>query len=191
MYDHIQGKLLALSAEEAVVFVNGLGFKLHVPSNAIGLAPSIGNTVTFYTSLVVREDSHKLFGFPTLEERALFEKLTTISGIGPKTALGIVGHISVEELRLALDSADVKLLSKLPGIGKKTAERLIIEMRGKLPHGTALKNHDHVVADGINALINLGYNTLQAQKVIRTAFESFSSPPSLKELISTALKIRS
>ena len=139
-----------------------------------------------------------LSGFLNRKERDFFEKLSDVSGIGPKTALSLIGHMDSSALEEAISSANIFLLSKVPGIGKKTAERLIVELKdkiktgfkGDLPsvNGTEVKEEDNTVSDALNALMNLGYNTMQAQKAIKKALEHTGETPELSKLITTALK---
>jgi Holliday junction DNA helicase RuvA len=157
--------------------------------------PAIGREAVLYLSLIVREDAHTLFAFSLKEERNLFELLTSISGIGPKTAAGIIGHMDISSFQRAIASSDTRLLNKLPGIGKKTAERLVIEMRDKFKGGKkagavqlALSHEEGVIGDAINALIHLGYNALDADKAVQKAIASNQEETDLGRLITTALK---
>ncbi len=187
MYDYLKGKLIAASPTHATLEVSGIGYALHIPLSTYSKLPQPGKEALLYTSLVVREDSHTLFAFHTAEERDLFQTFCAISGIGPKTALSLVGHLDQADLHTAITSANVPLLSKIPGIGKKTAERLILEMRDKMLKGNTSSAPVHH-SDAMNALINLGYNSMQAQKALKKALAHFDSEPELGELIRVALK---
>ncbi len=146
---------------------------------------------------MIREDAHKCYGFIEREQRDLFESLIDISGIGPKTALSLLGHMDISDLHYAISQEKSDLICKIPGIGKKTSERLIIEMRDKIkkfddktganPH-SANNKEQSLASDAISAMINLGYNTAQAQKAIKTAMER-SQSPNLAGLITAALKL--
>lgn len=199
MLEYIKGTLVSMNPHQAVVDVGGLGYLIHIPLSTLSSAPPIGKEVLFYISSVIREDSHRNFGFLTQEERNLFEKISAVSGIGPKTALAIIGHLDSTALQSAITTANSTLLSKIPGIGKKTAERLIIELRDKILKGLkkspllnsskkTLSADDQIVNDALSALINLGYNTLQAQQAINKSLAHFKDNPlEISSLIRTAL----
>lgn len=131
MIGRLSGKLVHKQPPQLLVDVGGVGYELEAPMSTFYKLPAVGAAVTLYTHLTVREDAHLLFGFFTLNEKALFRALIRISGVGPKLALAILSGISAEEFWGAIRAGDVVRFSKLPGIGKKTAERLIVEMRDK------------------------------------------------------------
>lgn len=197
MYDYISGILKTISPSKVTVDINGIGYKIHIPLSAYNKLPQINEKVTFFTSFIVREDSQTLYGFLSVDERNLFETVTTVSGIGPKTGLTLIGHIDINHFHSAISSSNIKLISKVPGIGKKTAERLIIEMRDKiksfdkssLPNTdtTSLKESSQV-SDALSALLNLGYNHLQAQKAVNKAVVENGGELDTGKLISIALK---
>ena len=197
MFEYIKGTLVEISPQKAVVDVNGMGYLLYIPLSSFSAAPPIGEEVIFYISPVIREDSYRNFAFLSCEERDLFEKISDVSGIGPKTALALIGHLDSTNLETAITTANVTLLSKIPGIGKKTAERLIVELRDKILKGIkkmplpssskTLKPEDRVINDALSALINLGYNSLQAQQAIKKALTHYDDPPPIGDLIKTAL----
>lgn len=189
MFEFIRGTLVSSSPIKAVIDVRGVGYALFVPINSH--LPNQGEEVTLYTSLIIREDAHTLFGFLTLEERDLFESLRAVSGIGPKTALALIGHMTIDVLYSAISQADAKSIAKTPGIGKKTAERLIIEMRDKLKglvHKSAPTKEVSTNSDALNALIHLGYNQAAATKAIQKVLDQADSEPPLPELITSALR---
>ncbi|MCB1107779.1 MAG: Holliday junction branch migration protein RuvA [Chlamydiia bacterium] len=197
MFEYIKGTLTSITPHKAVVDVQGVGYLIHIPLSAFSSMPPIGKDILFYISSIYREDSHKNFGFLTEEERDLFEKISSISGIGPKTALALIGHLDSNTLESAITTANASLLSKIPGIGKKTAERLIIELRDKVLKGLKkaplptkgkkeMTEEDHMVSDALSALMNLGYNALQAQKALEKAL-SKEKPMHLSDLIRSAL----
>jgi Holliday junction DNA helicase RuvA len=195
MIYHLKGTLTEASPLHITIDVHGVGYGILTPINTLGKLPQIGKEILLYTSLQVREDSQKLYGFLTKEERALFEKLIEISGIGPKTALSLLGHLEISDLEIALQQSNTALLSKVPGIGKKTAERLTIEMKDKIKSlkGTSLTGISSLketgpVADAISALINLGYSAVQAQKAVNSAAKDIGKEPQLADLIKVALK---
>jgi holliday junction DNA helicase RuvA len=142
---------------------------------------------------VVREDSHTLYGFLKQQERDLFELLITLSGIGPKTALALIGHVEYEHFYRAIAESDLRLLGKIPGIGKKTAERLVIEMRDKLKildksYPISSDGKDLKISDAIQALINLGYPAFEAQKAVKIAQLKAGEKADTALLISLALR---
>lgn len=192
MFESIQGVLKDKTPERAVVETHGISYRLQIPLNTYMHLPLPNTSVLLYLSQVIREDAHTLYAFHGKEERDLFEILITLSGIGPKTALALVGHIEMSVFQQAIAAADVRLLSKIPGVGKKTAERLIIEMRDKFK-GAGKKGKmtpmvsDGVQGDAINALINLGYNPLQAQKAVQAAYQE-NKEEDLGQLITAALR---
>lgn len=198
IFEYIKGTLISINPHKAVVDVGGIGYLLHIPLSAFSAMPPIGNEIIFYISSVIREDSHKNFGFLNLEERDLFEKISGISGVGPKTALALIGHLDTQALESAITTANSTILSKIPGIGKKTAERLIVELRDKVLKGLKksplkatpqkeLSEDDQKMNDALSALMNLGYNSLQAQQALKKALSNFKETPELSILIRTAL----
>jgi Holliday junction DNA helicase RuvA len=165
MIGRIAGKLLEKHPPQIVVDVQGVGYELDVPMSTFYQLPATGADVSLYTHLVVREDAHQLFGFATEAERRVFRQLLRISGIGARTALSVLSGLSVADLRDAVSAQDTGRLTKVPGIGKKTAERLLLELRDKLDAvaGTAAaaKGGGHS-SDIVNALLALGYNDREA-----------------------------
>ena len=132
MYSFIKGTLVETKPQDIIVETYGIGYKIFVPSDVIGKMPQIGQQVHLHLSYVVRELSQSLYGFLSTQERALFEALMDVSGIGPKLALSIIGHMPPAVLAGCIKNHQIPSLTKIPGIGKKTAERLIIELRDKI-----------------------------------------------------------
>ena len=198
MYEYITGTLIQTSPSKAIIEAHGIGYCLLIPINLFSKLPDVGKQATLYTSFVVREDSQKLFGFLASAERDLFESLIEVSGIGPKTALCLIGNLELGQLESAISQGNLPLICKIPGIGKKTAERLIVEMRDKIKKGMGrasglhslhgMDNEPGVVADAICALVNLGYNSALAQKAIKTALSRIGEEPELAALITSALR---
>lgn len=195
MYESIQGVLKDKEPLRAIVEAGGIGYRLSIPLSTYTRLPALETPVRLYLSHVVREDAHTLYAFLHKEERDLFETLTTISGIGPKTAAGIIGHMEIGAFQRAVAASDVKLLSKVPGIGKKTAERIVIEMRDKFKGSSgkkgmtiALSHADSLIGDAMNALLNLGYNPMEAQKAVEAAMKEKKEETDLGRLISAALQ---
>lgn len=193
MFEFIRGKMVQSIPSKAVVDVNGVGYGLVISLKTFQKLPNIGSEVFFYVAPVIREDGHYLYGFLNLEDKKLFEQLICISGVGPKTAIGILGHVDIGDFQMAIVQGNAALLSKVPGIGKKTAERLIIELKDKFnAQEVSLTSSagpaNSVASDAISALINLGYNPLEAQKAIKKVLSLHEKQPSLSELISGALR---
>lgn len=177
MYAYIKGEIVDLSEDNVVIECNDIGYNIHVPASMIARLPGVGSTVKIYTYTSVKEDSFNLFGFLSKDELEMFKLLITVSGIGPKGALSIISEMGVNELRLAIISGDSKTISKAPGIGKKSAERIIIDLRNKVdivseqdnenvPIMNAFTNSD-AKNDAIEALTSLGYSPTEALKAVR------------------------
>ena len=187
MYDFITGKLVRVGENLAVVEVGGLGYQVTVPSPTVDAV--IGQThVRLHTTMRVRDDRLILYGFATVEERAIFERLCTISGVGPGTALVILSGIPIDEFRAAVLNNEVKTLQRVKGIGKKTAERLILELRdvlaaepiGPLP---TRKRGGQKEEDAIGALVALGFPPGHAEEAVRTALRDLPEDATLEQLI--------
>ncbi len=175
MYAHIRGILSEKLSDSVVIDASGVGYELSVSANTLASCPQTGEEVKLYAYLSVREDAMELFGFWTREEKKMFLRLIGVSGIGPKTALGVLSALSVKDLSIALVTGDAQALSRAPGIGKKTAQRLVLELKDKVENeeltgaGTSapLKN---IVGSGeseaIEALMALGYPASEAAKAV-------------------------
>jgi Holliday junction DNA helicase RuvA len=197
MLNYIRGTLTHSSPTQITLEIQGLGYLLYIPLSHYAKLPQLGSEVLVYVTTVIREDSQKRFGFLSSLERDLFEKLNEVSGIGPKTALALIGHIDISDLQFAIAQGNAGLISKVPGIGKKTAERLIIELRDKIKlleqksfesDASFPKEEQNVIADAINALIHLGYAPVQAQNAVKTAMGKTEEAPGLGQLITSALR---
>ncbi len=183
MIGRLQGRLAAKNPPEVLVDVAGVGYELDVPMSTFYSLPATGEPVTLYTHLVVREDAHTLYGFATLEERGAFRQLIRISGIGARTALAVLSGLSVADLAHAIAMQEAGRLTKIPGIGKKTAERLLLELRGKLAEpGVAVAREQS--SDVVNALLALGYS----EKEALAAVKGLAPGVPVAEGIRTALK---
>ncbi|MBI3042873.1 MAG: Holliday junction branch migration protein RuvA [Betaproteobacteria bacterium] len=170
MIGRIHGKLVEKHPPQIVVDVHGVGYELDVPMSTFYQLPATGAEISLFTHLAVREDAHQLYGFATEPERRAFRQLLKISGIGARTALSVLSGLSVSELRDAVSSQDTGRLTKIPGIGKKTAERLLLELRDKLDAVAAAPagpKGDGQAADVTNALLALGYNDREAAWAIK------------------------
>lgn len=165
MIGRLHGKLLEKNPPQILIDVSGVGYEVDVPMSTFCNLPEVGGELTLYTHFVVREDAELLYGFATLAERAVFRALIKISGVGPKIALALLSGITVDQLKDAVDRGETGHLTKVPGIGKKTAERLVLELKGKLAGtgaATAAVPTSGARADVAAALIALGYSEREA-----------------------------
>ena len=165
MIGKLTGTLIEKNPPQIVVDVHGLGYEVDVPMSTFYNLPATGEKVTLHTHLAVREDAHLLFGFLTADERAAFRQLLKIGGVGARTALAVLSGLSVNELAQAVAMQEAGRLVKIPGIGKKTAERLLLELKDKLPKATlaqAASAPPDAGSDILNALLGLGYNEREA-----------------------------
>jgi Holliday junction DNA helicase RuvA len=178
MIAHLRGLLLSKAPNQAVIECAGVGYELAISVTTFSALAAEGAEASLHVHTHVREDQIALFGFAEAQEKRLFEKLLTITGIGPKLAITVLSGISADRLVMAIRGADHAALTKVPGIGKKTAERVVLELKDKLEdiavaHDVAGTVHHHGAAgdDALSALINLGYPRPAAQKAIDTAIE--------------------
>lgn len=200
MIAYIQGTLASSTLLEAVIDIGGIGYSVRIPVTAAERLPPPGQTVKLFIHPVYREDSQTLYGFTTTEERDFFQLLIEkVSGVGPKVAISIMSKLSLPMLRGAIAGADVALLSKCPGIGKKTAERLIIELKDKVgpgmspipmgvAGGTAIPSADLKIHDAVMALVTLGYSPANADKAVRKALAAAGPDITSEALIKAALR---
>ncbi|HEY8084423.1 MAG TPA: Holliday junction branch migration protein RuvA [Methylophilaceae bacterium] len=172
MIGRLTGVLLEKNPPQLIVDVNGVGYEVEVPMSTFYNLPDIGAKVTLLTQFVVREDAQLLFGFLTAREREGFRQLVKVSGIGAKSALGILSGLSVDDLAHAIATQDVALLVRIPGIGKKTAERMLLELRDKFTFvgmtGSATSQAPSSTNDVLNALLALGYNEREALLAVKS-----------------------
>ena len=190
MIGRIHGKLLEKRPPQIMVDVQGVGYELDVPMSTFYQLPAAGAEVTLLTHLVVREDAHQLYGFATEAERHAFRQLLKISGVGARTALSVLSGLSVGDLRDAVVAQDAGRLIKIPGIGKKTAERLLFELKDRLDAtvvSTAATTAGGVASDTLNALSALGYNDKEAAWAVK----QLPSGLAVAEGIRQALKLLS
>jgi Holliday junction DNA helicase RuvA len=170
MIGRLTGVIAEKSPPQVLIDVGGVGYELDVPMSTFYNLPELGQRSTLLTHFVVREDAQQLFGFATADERSTFRLLVRISGVGPRTALAILSGLSVSELAAAVSRQESARLVKVPGIGRKTAERLLLELKGKLgpdlalPAATALNDAQ---ADIVQALVALGYNEREAAQALK------------------------
>jgi Holliday junction DNA helicase RuvA len=184
--------LTATSADSVVVDVQGVGYLVFVPTPVIHALGPIGSEVLLYTHLHVREDALVLYGFESPEQRAFFETLINVSGVGPRMALGLLSAAPLDQLQHAIASENMTLLSRVPGIGKKTAARLVLELKGKLDTkivpfpGAATPAGATLNAELIEILTNLGYSSLEAQSAVASL--PADAPDDLEERLRLALR---
>jgi len=180
----LSGRLAAKNPPQVLVDTGGVGYELDVPMSTFYSLPATGEAVSLFTHLVVREDAHVLYGFATQEERAAFRQLIRISGVGARTALSVLSGLSVADLAEAVTLQDTARLTKIPGIGKKTAERLLLELKGKLADGVGEPAGGRGGADVVHALVALGYS----EKEALAAVKGLAPDLPLAEAIRAALK---
>lgn len=190
MIGKLTGTLLEKRPPMVLVDVNGVAYELDVPMNTLYQLPATGSKVTLYTHLIVREDAHLLFGFATEEERVAFRQLLKVNGVGARTALAVLSGLSVQDLSHAVATQDAARLTRIPGVGKKTAERLLLELKDKLQAGAAEAAggaRPGGRGDALNALLALGYN----EKEAANALSKVPSDLATSEAIRQALKLLS
>ncbi len=184
MIGRLEGRLFTLRPGEIIVDAGGTGYRVSVSLRAYQVL-SGAERATLWIHTVVREDQIALYGFLELGELEAFERLIGIAGVGPRTALAALSALSVEELALAVESGDVRRLRRVPGIGKKTADRIVLELEGVLEAGTA--GLDDAQADAVSALVNLGYSERDARKAVDSTGAEPGTP--LPEILRLALKV--
>lgn len=177
MIGFIRGKLVSKTPPQLVLDVQGVGYEAEAPMTTFYDLPALGQEVQLYTHLVIREDAHSLYGFAKETDRLMFRTLIKVNGVGPKLALTILSGQSAEEFNRCIQDNDVNSLVKLPGVGKKTAERLIIEMRDRLPKTTETSANStssngsnqspNPEQEAISALCALGYKPMDANKMVK------------------------
>ena len=195
MISYIKGELADVFDGGIVVEANGIGYGIFISGRVANLLPPMGSEVKIHTYLNVREDAMQLFGFLTRDDLEIFRLLIGVNGIGPKGALGILSALSADELRFAVIAGDVKAITKAPGIGKKTAERLLIELKDKLSAeeflersvsggGEWTENETDVQKEAVQALVALGYSSTESmQAVKKTGLQNVSVEEILKQVL--------
>ena len=196
MITFLKGTLTVALPTQAVIDVNGIGYEVLIPLSSFEKLPALGQAVTLKTQLVVREDSQTLYGFATDDERDLFKLIQSVSGIGPRLALNVLSGMSVVTFKGAIGAGDVKLLSSINGVGKKTAERMVLELKDKVgvaggaatAIGQAAAPRDKTIADAAAALEALGTKPAEAQKAAQAAQAMLGPKAAVEELVRAALK---
>ncbi|MFT3828296.1 MAG: Holliday junction branch migration protein RuvA [Opitutaceae bacterium] len=200
MIASLRGTLLSTTPLHAVIEVAGVGYEVNVPVTTAEKLPGAGQPAFLHTHVVYREDSQAIYGFATAAERDFFRLLIEkVSGVGPKVSLALMSHLSLPSLQSAIAASDADLLSKCPGIGRKTAERIILDLKDKLgvvsqiiPAGAAISGgaasiEASPLADAVAALVALGYKPADADKAVRKAQAALGSAPTTEALIKKAL----
>ena len=192
MIGSVRGRIASKTPPQLTVDVGGIGYELEAPMSTFFLLPAVGEEVRLLTHLVVREDAHILYAFGTENERRLFRSLIKVSGVGPKIALALLSGISVEAFALCVQNEDIAALTRVPGIGRKTAERLVVEMRDRLGPATdpafittASAPAPNPEAEAFGALVALGYRPAEATRLLKAAGPGTHST---EELIRRALQ---
>ena len=194
MLSHIKGILTDKTPSLAVIEAGGVGFEINVSPSTLSALPQTGQEATLYTYMSVREDAMELFGFVSREEKRMFMKLISVSGIGPKTAMGILGVISPQDLSVAIVTGDASRLAKAPGIGKKTAQRLILELKEKVSENDLISSPGAPVfvpkaqsaqSEAIEALMALGYTSSEAAGAVGRTDPSLNN---VNDIIMQALR---
>lgn len=188
MIGRITGNLIEKNPPTICIDVNGIGYEIDIPMSTLYDLPELGQRISLHTHLSIRDDAHVLFGFGSAAERSAFRALIKVSGIGPKTALAILSSLSVDDLSAAIEAEDIALLTRAPGIGKKTAERMLLELRDKFTLSTSSSvSASSDRSDILNALLALGYNQTEINKALKT----ISADTPVSEGIRQALQILS
>lgn len=194
MISSLKGILTEISPTNITIETTGIGYEIFIPLSTFDRLPKINSECKILTYLHVREDTHQLYGFLTHEEKDLFKLLLTISGIGPKSALTILSGMPIEDFKYAISSGDTAALSQIPGIGKKTGERLVVELKGRIGGITIKtakpipKEEEIILKDAMQALVNLGYKQQSSQAALEKIIAEESGKLNLEEIIKKALK---
>ncbi|MEW5701295.1 MAG: Holliday junction branch migration protein RuvA [Candidatus Zixiibacteriota bacterium] len=193
MITHLDGELVERHPTRAVVSCGGIGYEMAIPLSTFDRLPETGARCRILTRLIVREDAHLLFGFATSQERAIFDLLLGVTRVGPKLALSVLSGLSVAEIQRAISCADVGMLARISGLGRKTAERIVVELKDKverpgaeLPSGAGTSGGG-LANEAIAALVVLGYSRAEAQEAVTRASRSLPGEPSTEKLIRHAL----
>jgi Holliday junction DNA helicase RuvA len=199
MIAFLEGSLVEALPTQVLVSVNGIGYQVLIPLSSFDKLPSTGSAIRILTHLHVREDAHLLYGFMTTAERDLFRLLINhVSGIGPKLALAVLSGMSVKNFQAAVVSSDVSSISKISGLGRKTAERIVLELKDKVGVAAAWEvaseahaptEEERLMNDAVLALISLGYRQVDAHKAVKEAASSMASERNTEELVRQALKL--
>jgi Holliday junction DNA helicase RuvA len=197
MISHIQGILEHKDKDFVIVDVSGIGYKIYAPSSTLNQLPNPGDKVKIHTEQVVREDSITLYGFILKEERNLFNSLLTVSGVGPKSAMAMIAGIPLDKLVTAIIQGNYSLITSVPGIGSKTAQKIVIDLKEKLAKSYGAKpielmggmrGEANLISDALSALITLGYSPREAREAIMNSKMDLDKAKSVEEILKVALK---
>jgi len=198
MYEYLNGKIIEKTPVAVILDVNGIGYEVRISLSTFSSLPNLGEIVKLFMHFVVREDAQLLYGFATEEEREAFKLLISISGIGPKLAITLLSGVTLPELKRAIQEKNIPVLTAITGIGQKTAERVIIELKDKigkaeisagkeLVHDASIS--DQMVEDSVSALVSLGYTKQKAKDAVQKTLKAMlGKKPSVEEIIRAALK---
>lgn len=199
MISYVRGELVAIEEDKVILDVNGVGFGIYMPAQAMSMLPPLGEEIRLHTYMNVREDAMQLFGFLTKDDLKVFKLLIGVSGIGPKGGLSILSQLSPDDLRFAVMANDAKTISSAPGIGKKTAEKLIIELKDKLSIedvlNKAVENEtattvtnvgNEIQAEAVQALVALGYGSTESMKAVKKVATNENT--TVEDVLKQALK---
>ncbi len=196
MFAYLKGILIRKTADSIIIDVNGVGYKVFTPGTTLSTCSEAGSEIKLHTHFYVREDNQALYGFLNEEELKMFEQLLTVSGVGPKAALSLVSNIPPSQFGLAVLTDDFESFTKAPGIGKKTAQKIILELKDKLKklnsqltdikvETACLQPSDNKMKEAISALIMLGYSSQEASRTISTVYDEEKT---IEQIIKDALK---
>jgi Holliday junction DNA helicase RuvA len=198
MIARLQGVLVTKSVEHVIIDVRGVGYQVFIPLSTYYTLPEVEEHVSLLTTLYVREDALRLYGFATADEQHLFALLVSVSSIGPRLALNMLSSLAATELQRAIAQADIAGLQAIPGVGRKTAERVVLELKDKVAliemtaagrGQTAASPDDRLVGDVISALLNLGYKRGEAEKAVRAVQAQHDGEATLEVLLKDSLRL--
>jgi Holliday junction DNA helicase RuvA len=198
MIAHLQGVLVVKTVERVVLDVHGVGYQAVVPLSTYYALPDLQELVTLLTTMYVREDTMRLYGFATPEEQEMFELLISVSSVGPRLALNMLSSLTAADLQQAIAQAETRRLQAIPGVGRKTAERVVLELQDKMAAlaltasgqpGLMVTVDEQVMRDVISALLNLGYRQQEAERAVRTAGAKHDGSLTLEALLKDALQV--
>lgn len=200
MIEFLRGKIADIDINRVVIDVNGVGYVLTISDSTASLLPGVGEETKIYSFMSVREDGVTLYGFPSYDDLGIFKQLITVSGIGPKGALGILSVLTPDDLRFAILSGDSKAIAKAPGIGKKTAERVILDLKDRIGAESSINSpaesggikasvSENARDEAVEALVALGYSSADAYRAVKEASAALGSDTETDTLLKAALKV--
>ena len=204
MIEYLKGKIAAIRENQVVIDVNGVGYVCSISESTASLLPGVGEEARIYTFMSVKEDGVNLYGFPSYDDLEVFKLLITVSGIGPKGALGILSVLTPDDLRFAILSGDSKSISRAPGVGKKSAERVILELKDKISDRDTIESafskaetgasaasgaNNAARDDAVEAMTALGYSATDAYKAVKEAAAALGEGAGANELLKAALSL--